>query len=145
MGDEINLGDFKGKKILFVNVASKCGYTGQYKGLQELHELHGDDLVIIGVPCNQFGLQEPGDANEIADFCEKNYGVTFLITEKVKVKGSDQHGLYAWLTKKSMNGELDSKVKWNFQKYLVDESGVLKEKFASSVKPMDTELLDAIK
>jgi glutathione peroxidase len=138
--ENIDLSKYKGKKILFVNVASKCGYTPQYEGLQQLHEAYKDDLVIIGVPCNQFMNQEPGTSEEIVEFCQKNYGVSFLMTEKVDVKGSNQHDLYKWLTSKEMNGSADSKVKWNFQKYLVNESGQLVEVFPSSVKPMDEKI-----
>lgn len=139
-GESVDLSAYKGKKILFVNVASKCGFTGQYKGLQELHETYGDKLVIIGLPCNQFGKQEPGNAKEIQSFCQLNYGVDFLMSEKIKVKGEDQHPLYAWLTSKSKNGSKDSSVKWNFQKYLVDEQGRLIDFFMSTTKPMSTKI-----
>jgi glutathione peroxidase len=139
-GNPIDLNDFKGKKILFINVASKCGFTPQYEGLQKLHDQYGDKVVLIGVPCNQFGKQEPGSHEEIAAFCEKNYGVTFLMTEKVDVKGDDQHALYSWLTQKAKNGNQDSSVKWNFQKYLVDEEGRLLDIFSSRVKPLDEEI-----
>ncbi|MFT5777987.1 MAG: glutathione peroxidase [Crocinitomicaceae bacterium] len=138
--ESIDLAQFKGKKILFVNVASKCGFTPQYDGLQQLHETYKDQLVIIGVPCNQFMNQEPGSNEEIVEFCQKNYGVSFLMTEKIDVKGSNQHELYKWLTSKEMNGSTDSKVKWNFQKYLVNESGELVEVFSSNVKPMDAQI-----
>ena len=143
-GEPINLSEFKGKKILFVNVASKCGYTPQYKDLQKLHEKHGDKLVIIGTPCNQFGFQEPGSAEDIQNFCERNYGVEFLITEKIDVKGSGQHPLYQWLTQKANNGVEDSKVKWNFNKYLVDENGNYIAKYGSSVKPFDDQIISKI-
>jgi glutathione peroxidase len=136
----ISLEKYKGKKILFVNVASKCGYTPQYAELQKLSETYNDELVIIGLPCNQFMSQEPGTSEEIAEFCKKNYGVTFLITEKIKVKGEGQHPLYKWRTSKELNGNKDSKVKWNFQKYLVNESGELLDVFASGVKPMDVKI-----
>ncbi len=131
----IDLSNYKGKKILFVNVASKCGFTGQYKELQQLHNNQKDKLVIIGVPCNQFGNQEPGTPEEIESFCELNYGVTFLMTEKLNVKGDKQHDLYKWLTKKDKNGKANSAVKWNFQKYLVDENGRLIDYFYSMTKP----------
>ncbi|SEB44260.1 glutathione peroxidase [Tenacibaculum sp. MAR_2009_124] len=134
-GKPIGLSEYKGKKILFVNVASKCGFTSQYKGLQELYEKYKDDLMIIGVPCNQFGSQEPGTASEIESFCEVNYGVTFLITEKVEVKGENKHDLYKWLTQRSLNGKSNSTVKWNFQKYLIDEDGRLLDYFYSMTKP----------
>ena len=143
-GEPINLSEFKGKKILFVNVASKCGYTPQYTDLQKLHEKHGDKLVIIGTPCNQFGFQEPGSAEDIQIFCERNYGVEFLITEKIDVKGGGQHPLYQWLTQKANNGVEDSKVKWNFNKYLVDENGNYIAKYGSSVKPFDEQIVSKL-
>jgi glutathione peroxidase len=139
-GKEINLRDFKGKKILFVNVASECGFTKQYKDLQSLHEKYNDDLVIIGLPCNQFGGQEPGTAEEIQSFCQVNFGVEFLITEKIKVKGSEQHPLYAWLTKKELNGKKNSSVKWNFQKYLIDEQGELIDYYYSTTNPLSKKI-----
>lgn len=115
----ISLLKFKGKKILFVNVASECGYTKQYKELQILSDKFSKELVVIGLPCNQFGNQEPGDASQIQEFCELNFGVTFLLTEKLDVKGSKQHSLYKWLTDKDLNSKKNSSVKWNFQKYLM--------------------------
>ncbi len=139
-GKPINLSDYKGKKILFVNVASKCGFTPQYKGLQELYNNYQDKLMVIGVPCNQFGKQEPGTSDEIQEFCEINYGVSFLITEKVNVKGNEQHPLYIWLTKKSENGKKNSSVKWNFQKYLVDENGQLIDYYYSITKPLSSKI-----
>lgn len=144
-GDTLNLADYKGKKLMIVNVASKCGFTPQYKTLQELHEKYGDKLTIIGVPCNQFLNQEPGGAEEIASFCERNYGVTFKITEKVDVKGNNQHPLYSWLTSASKNGSEDSSVKWNFQKYLITENGELEAIFGSKVDPMSDEILAYLK
>ena len=143
-GNTINFSDFKGKKILIVNVASECGFTNQYKGLQELYELYKDKLAVIGVPCNQFGGQEPGDAAQIQAFCEKNYGVDFLITEKVDVKGDKQHPLYAWLTNKSLNGKKNSSVKWNFQKYLIDEDGNLIDYYLSITKPLSKKITNQI-
>ena len=115
-GKEIDFSQFKGKKIVVLNTASKCGFTPQYKDLQKLYDQYKDSLVVIGVPCNQFGKQEPGTSNEIEEFCQVNYGVSFLITEKVDVKGSEQHPLYTWLTSKTKNGRKNSSVKWNFQK-----------------------------
>ena len=144
MGDDIDMNTLKGKKILFVNVASKCGYTSQYSDLQKLSETHGDRLTVIGLPCNQFGGQEPGSAEEIATFCEKHYGVTFTITDKIDVKGKNQHPIYAWLTQKKLNGVEDSEVQWNFQKYLVSEEGDLLEVYSSSVNPMSEELTSAL-
>ena len=143
-GDPINLADYKGKKILFVNVASECGFTPQYKDLQELHKTYGEKLVVIGLPCNQFGEQEPGNASEIQDFCSKNYGVEFLITEKIDVKGANQHPLYAWLTNKDLNGSKSSTVKWNFQKYLVDEQGNFIDFYYSITNPLATEITSKI-
>ena len=144
-GKEINLEEYKGKKILFVNVASKCGYTRQYEGLQKLYEENKENLVIIGLPCNQFMHQEPGTNEEIKSFCTKNYGVTFPITEKINVKGGEIHPLYNWLTRKELNGLVESKVKWNFQKYLINEEGNLIQVFGSKVKPLAEEIIVAIK
>ena len=134
-GKPINLLDYKGKNILFVNEASKCGFTPQYRDLQKLYDQYQDQLMIIGVPCNQFGKQEPGTSSEIQEFCKVNYGVNFLITEKVDVKGNNQHPLYNWLTQKSENGKRSSSVKWNFQKYLIDENGELIDHYYSITKP----------
>jgi len=139
-GEQINLSDYKGKKILFVNVASKCGFTDQYDGLQKLYDTYKDKLVIIGLPCNQFGEQEPGNTSEIQSFCRLNYGVEFPLTEKIHVKGEQQHPLYSWLTEKTKNGRMDSSVKWNFQKYLIDENGRLVDVFYSITKPMSTKI-----
>ena len=144
-GKPINLSEFKGKKLLFVNVASKCGFTPQYKELQELQESYKEELVIIGVPCNQFGKQEPGNSEEIQEFCEVNYGISFLITEKINVAGSSQHPLYEWLTKKAINGKQNSTVKWNFQKYLIDEEGEFLDYFYSITKPMNSRITSYLK
>ena len=144
-GAEINLEAYKGKKVLFVNVASECGFTPQYEGLQELYKLYKERLMVIGVPSNQFGKQEPGTSDQIQSFCEINYGVTFLITEKIDVKGDSQHPLYAWLTKKENNGVKNSAVKWNFQKYLVDENGILIDYFFSITKPMSRKITKYLK
>jgi glutathione peroxidase len=143
-GETIDLNQFKGKKMMFVNVASECGFTGQYEDLQALHEKHGDKLVIIGLPCNQFGGQEPGSLEQIKTFCQKNYGVDFLMTEKIDVKGDNQHPLYQWLTKKSLNGVKNSSVKWNFQKYMVDEQGNYIDFFYSMTKPMSSKIIKLI-
>jgi len=140
-GEPINLKDYKGKKILFVNTASECGFTGQYEGLEELYKTYKDKLVVIGVPCNQFGGQEPGMLTEIQSFCKVNYGVTFLMTEKVDVKGVNQHPLYAWLTKKELNGVKSSSVKWNFQKYMVDENGNYIDFYYSITKPLSSKIV----
>ncbi|MDB4851134.1 glutathione peroxidase, partial [Flavobacteriaceae bacterium] len=139
-GKPINLSLFKGKKILFVNVASKCGFTPQYKELQKLHNLYEESLVVIGVPCNQFGKQEPGNSTEINEFCQVNYGVSFLITEKISVKGNEQHPLYSWLTKKNENGRKNSSVKWNFQKYLINEDGELIDYYYSITSPTSSKI-----
>ncbi|MBT8245164.1 MAG: glutathione peroxidase [Winogradskyella sp.] len=143
-GHPINLSEFEGRKILFVNVASKCGFTPQYRDLQKLSDTY-DNLVVIGIPCNQFGKQEPGTSEEITEFCKVNYGVSFLITEKVDVKGSQQHPLYSWLTKKSINGKQNSSVKWNFQKYLVDEDGEFLDYFYSITKPTNSRITSYLK
>ena len=143
-GTSIDLKEFKGKKMLFVNVASKCGYTPQYAELQELYDQYSEKLEIFGVPCNQFGGQEPGSDEEIAQFCKKNYGVTFTMLEKVDVKGSSQHPLYSWLTTKEKNGVMDATVKWNFHKFLVDEEGALINMYNSRTNPVGAEMLEAI-
>jgi len=143
-GDAIELNDFKGKYILFVNVASECGFTGQYKDLQKLHEEYGSKLVVIGVPCNQFGGQEPGESHEITAFCTEKYSVTFLMTEKIEVKGSNQHPLYKWLTDKNTNGIKNSTVRWNFQKYLVDPSGNLIDYWYSITQPLSQKIIKHI-
>ena len=139
-GKPIALSEFKGKKILFVNVASECGFTKQYKDLQKLSDSYPGELVVIGSPCNQFGKQEPGDASEIQEFCELNFGVKFLLTEKIDVKGSKQHHLYKWLTSKDLNGKKSSSVKWNFQKYLVDDKGDLINYYFSITNPMSSRI-----
>lgn len=144
-GSPINFSDYKGKKILFVNVASKCGFTPQYKELQKLYDEYQDKLIVIGVPCNQFGKQEPGSHEEIQQFCEMNYGVTFPITQKIDVKGPNQHPLYYWLTKRIENGKKNSTVKWNFQKYLVNENGELIDYYFSITKPMSKKILKHLK
>jgi len=144
-GDPIDLTTFKGKHILFVNVASECGFTRQYAGLEELHEQFKDDLIVIGVPCNQFGGQEPGSAKEIQQFCSKNFGVSFLLTEKIKVKGEGQHPLYAWLTNKELNGSSSSTVRWNFQKYIVDKDGEFVNYFYSTTEPLSRKITSILK
>jgi glutathione peroxidase len=134
-GEDFNLASLKGKKVMVVNTASKCGYTPQYKDLEELYKQHGDKLVIIGFPSNNFLNQEPGSALEIRQFCTDNYSVTFPLMEKISVKGKDMHPLYKWLTSKELNGVMDSEVKWNFQKYLIDENGKLVDVLYSKEKP----------
>jgi len=137
-GKEINLNQYKGKTLLIVNTASKCGYTPQYAELQKLHETYGSKVVILGFPANNFGGQEPGSNSEIASFCQKNYGVTFQMFEKISVKGADQHPLYQWLKEKT-----GQEPTWNFCKYLVKPDGTVKF-FASKVKPMDKEITDEL-
>ena len=144
-GEKIDLSKFQGKKILFVNVASKCGFTNQYTELEQLYQNYKDKLMIIGVPCNQFGSQEPGNSEEIIQFCKENYGVSFLLTEKIKVKGEGIHSLYKWLCTKEINGKSNSTVKWNFQKYLVDEKGEFINYFYSTTKPMSSKIVNLIK
>ncbi|WP_218599634.1 glutathione peroxidase [Polaribacter sp. NJDZ03] len=141
----ILLSDFKGKHILFVNVASKCGFTPQYKDLEELYRTYKDKIVVIGVPCNQFGKQEPGSSSEIEEFCEVNYGVSFLITEKIDVKGENQHSLYTWLTSKKLNNKKSSSVKWNFQKYLVSPEGELVDYYFSITNPLSSKITKHLK
>lgn len=143
-GEAVDFKKYKGKKVLLVNVASKCGFTPQYGELEELHEKYGNKVVILGFPANNFGSQEPGSNEEIAEFCQKNYGVKFQMFEKISVTGQDQHPLYQWLSKKELNGWNDQAPKWNFSKYLINEKGELVKFFDSKVKPMSQEMLDAI-
>ena len=145
-GKDFDLSSLKGKKVLVVNTASKCGFTPQYKQLQSLFETYGGDkFTIIGFPANNFMSQEPGTNKEIAEFCEKNYGVTFKMMSKISVKGNDMHPLYKWLTSKSENGVMDSDVKWNFQKYLIDENGKLVNVYYSKTLPDDEQIVGWIK
>lgn len=137
-GDTIDFSKYKGKTLLIVNVASKCGYTPQYGELEKLHEQFGDKVVILGFPANNFGGQEPGSNTEISEFCQKNYGVKFQMFEKVSVKGADQHPLYKWLNEKTGNEPT-----WNFCKYLVKPDGTVKF-FASKVSPLDKEIVNEI-
>ncbi|NCX95362.1 MAG: glutathione peroxidase [Chitinophagia bacterium] len=143
-GGTIDFSAYKGKKILIVNTASECGYTPQYEGLEKLNKKYAGKLVIVGFPANNFGAQEPGSNTQIREFCTKNYGVGFPMAAKISVKGSDMHPIYQWLTQKSQNGVKDSEVKWNFQKYLLNEKGELIEVFYSKVKPEDSVLIKAI-
>jgi len=143
-GKSVSFETYKGKKVLLVNVASRCGYTPQYQGLQELHEQHGDKVVILGFPANNFGGQEPGSNQEIASFCESEFGVTFPMFEKISVKGVDKHPLYRWLSDSSLNGWNDQEPSWNFCKYLVNEEGKLVKFFPSNVKPMSEQMIKAI-
>ena len=141
-GETFDLSSLKGKKVLVVNTASKCGYTPQYEDLEKLYEeFSGDNFVVIGFPANNFMSQEPGTNKEIREFCTKNYGVTFPMMAKISVKGDDMHPLYKWLTTKDLNGVMDTKVKWNFQKYLVDEEGNLVDVAYSKEKPMSEKIV----
>lgn len=141
-GKEVNFAHFKGKKIIVVNVASECGYTSQYQQLQELYKEFQDKLVIVGIPSNDFGGQEPGSNEEIQAFCTLNFGVKFPMTTKVAILGASPHPIYQWLTSKAQNGVLESEVSWNFQKYLLDESGQLVQFYPSSVSPFDDAILE---
>lgn len=144
-GDEFDFATLKGKKILIVNTASKCGYTSQYKDLEALYEKYKNkNFVIVGFPANNFLWQEPGTNAEIATFCQKNYGVTFPMMGKISVKGDDMHPLYKFLTQMQLNGVLDSKVKWNFQKYLINEKGELEQMYLSGVEPTDAKIVNWI-
>lgn len=137
-GDQIDFAKYKGKTLLIVNVASKCGNTPQYADLEKLNKQYGDKLVILGFPANNFGGQEPGSNIEIAEFCEKNYGVTFQLFEKISVKGDDQHQLYKWLKEKTGNEPT-----WNFCKFLVKPDGTVKF-FGSKVQPLDSQIVNEI-
>lgn len=139
----IDFAAFKGKKILIVNTASECGYTPQYAGLQELSQQFKDKLVVIGFPCNDFGGQEPGTAEEIAAFCTKNYGVTFPLTEKVKVLGNGKHPVFKWLLAQP-GVEFTGEVNWNFEKFLIDENGKLVHRFGHRLEPASEEIISAI-
>lgn len=136
-GKPMDMAQFKGKKLLIVNTASKCGYTKQYADLQELHEKYGSKITVVGFPANNFGGQEPGSNEEIASFCKKNFGVSFPMAEKVSVKGGDIHPLFKYLTEEAGKMGVKDPIKWNFTKFLIDENGKLLEVFPSSVKPMD--------
>ena len=140
-GIDFDFASLKGKKILVVNTASKCGFTPQYKELETLYETYkGKNFVIVGFPCNQFGNQEPGSSSDIHDFCTKNYGVTFLMMEKVNVKGDSICDIYNWLTHKDKNGVMNSSVKWNFQKYMIDENGFLVDYALSFKSPLSSKI-----
>ncbi|MCW3092115.1 MAG: glutathione peroxidase [Ferruginibacter sp.] len=144
-GKPVHISDFKGKKILLVNTASDCGYTGQYATLETLYRQHANNLVILGFPANDFKEQEKGTDETIASFCKVNYGVTFPLMQKSKVvKGADQNEIFQWLSDKNKNGWNDQAPTWNFCKYLVDEQGKLVHFFASSVEPLSEEILKAI-
>ncbi len=140
-GKEFRFDSLKGRNVLLVNTASVCGYTPQYKQLQELHEKHGKQVTVIGIPCNDFGGQEPGSAEEIGEFCSLNFGVTFTLLEKMQAKGEQAHPLFRWLSDKELNGVNDIKPQWNFGKYVICKNGELIHYFAPPVSPLDEELL----
>jgi len=134
-GDTISMAEYKGKPLLIVNTASKCGFTPQFEGLEELHKAYADSgLVVLGFPCNQFMSQDPGSSEEIYSFCTKNYGVSFQMFEKIKVNGTDEHQLYTFL-----KSQQAGKIKWNFTKFLVDKNGVVVKRYGSSIKPSEIE------
>ena len=140
-GEEFLFSELKGKRVLIVNVASKCGYTPQYEELQKLHEQYGgEDFIILGFPANDFGFQEPGSESQIKSFCSKNYGVSFQMMSKVKTNRSRGHEVYQWLCNKAQNGEDDAKVSWNFNKFLIDENGNWVAHYESRIDPMSTEI-----
>ena len=143
-GKEINFSEYKGKKVLIVNTASECGFTPQFVELEELHEKYKDKLVLLGFPANNFGGQEPGSNEEIATFCQRNFGVTFQLFEKSDVIGTNQNPLYKWLTHKEQNGWNDQAPSWNFCKYLINEKGELLKFYSAAVNPMSDEVLKAI-
>ena len=143
-GEKVSLSKYKGKKILFVNVASKCGFTPQYKALQKLSEKYADKLVVIGFPSNEFGGQEPGSEATIKAFCKATYGVTFPMASKIEVTGDRKHPIYQWLTQKAKNGKENSSVKWNFQKYLVNEKGDWLDYFYSLTNPMSEKIINLV-
>lgn len=145
-GNEFNLNSLQGKKVMIVNTASKCGLTPQYEELEKLYETYKDqNFTIIAFPSNDFMSQEPGSDEEIKDFCSKNYGVTFPVMSKIKVKGKKMHPLYKYLTTKNLNGLSDNSVKWNFQKYLIGKDGKLEKVIPPTTKPLDKEIVDWIK
>lgn len=141
-GKEFSFASLKGKKVMIVNTASKCGFTPQYEDLEKVYKEYKDkNFVIIGFPANNFNKQEPGSNAEIKEFCTKNYGVSFPMMEKISVKGDDMDPVYHWLTEKKLNGKMDSSVKWNFQKYLIDENGNLVDVAYSIEKPGDEKIV----
>ena len=143
-GNLINFNKYKGKKLLIVNVASKCGYTHQYKDLQELHKKYNDKITILAFPSNNFGFQEPGSNDQIETFCEKNYGVEFQLFEKSNVRGKKINDVYKWLSSIDENGWNDKSPRWNFFKYLVDVDGSLKAIYSSNTNPLDNEIMDFV-
>jgi len=144
-GDIIKLSDYKGKKILIVNTATECGFTNQLESLQSLQDKFNENLIVIGTPSNNFMNQEPRENNEIISFCKLNYGVEFIITEKIDVKGENIHPVYNFLTNKVLNGFNDKNVSWNFNKFLIDEDGFLIKHFGSMTKPLSNNIISLIK
>lgn len=145
-GQSYDFSQLKGKKVLLVNTASECGFTPQYADLEKLYKQYGgSNFVVIAVPSNDFGGQEPGSASDIKTFCSVKYGIEFPIMEKMVTKGSNQSPLYQWLTSKDKNGVKDSSVMWNFHKFFIDENGKLITDFSSSVSPLDARIVDLIK
>jgi glutathione peroxidase len=145
-GEEFDLSQFRGTKVLVVNTASECGLTPQYETLEELYKVYGgEDFIIIGFPANNFGAQEPGSNEEIKAFCQKNYGVSFPMMAKISVKGDDQHALYQWLTQKAKNGVEDAPVSWNFQKFMINEDGSYHGMVAPQESPICDEIVNWIK
>jgi len=144
-GEEVNLEDFQGKVVLIVNVASKCGFTPQYEGLQKIYTDYKDEgFIILGFPANNFLKQEPGNNEEIKTFCQINYGVTFPMFSKISVRGKDIHPLYELLTNKKTNPEFGGKISWNFNKFLINREGEIVNRFGSRVKPESEELIESI-
>ena len=145
-GNDYDLGQLKGKKVLVVNTASKCGHTPQYEDLENLYRMYGGEkFVIIGFPANNFMGQEPGTNAEIKEFCTTRYEVTFPMMSKISVKGNDIHPLYKWLTEKEENGVLDAPVKWNFQKFMIDEQGKVVDYATPGEKPLSEKIVDWVK
>jgi len=142
-GKDFDFSSLKGKKVLIVNTASECGYTPQYSDLQKLYEKYKDRLVVIGFPANNFGAQEPGTNEQIAEFCKTNYGTTFPIMQKVSVKGEDVVPLFKWLTTEN-NPDFTGDIKWNFEKFLIDENGKLIHRFRTKTTPFSPEIISAI-
>jgi len=144
-GEDVKLSEFKGKKVLIVNVASECGYTPQYRGLEKLYETYKDNLVVLGFPANDFGKQEPGTNEEIQKFCTEHFNVTFPMFGKISVKGNDMHPLYKWLSTVEENGWNDKAPNWNFCKYLLNEKGELMKYYSFAVEPLSDEIVKEIK
>ena len=142
-GEQKSFSDFKGKKLLIFNAASKCGFTSQYEQLQELYTKYGAKLMIVGFPANNFGKQEPGTNDEIAGFCQKNYGVSFIMAAKVSVKGDDIHPIFKWLCEQE-NKSFTGDILWNFEKFFLDEEGILIKRFRSTTKPMSKDITKLI-